>query len=45
MIEARSLSTRYGGTLAVDDMSLTVGAGQVTGFLAPTDVASRPPCA
>jgi ABC-2 type transport system ATP-binding protein len=35
MIEVRSLSKRYGGTLAVDDVSFTVEAGQVTGFLGP----------
>lgn len=35
MIEARSLSKRYGGTLAVDDLSFTIGAGRVTGFLGP----------
>lgn len=35
MIEARSLSKRYGRTLAVDDLSFDVAAGQVTGFLGP----------
>lgn len=34
-IEARSLSKRYGATLAVDELSFTVDAGQVTGFLGP----------
>jgi ABC-2 type transport system ATP-binding protein len=35
MIEARGLSKRYGPTLAVDDLSFEVEAGQVTGFLGP----------
>jgi ABC-2 type transport system ATP-binding protein len=35
MIEARGLTKRYGTTLAVDDLSFDVVAGQVTGFLGP----------
>ena len=35
MIEAVGLTKRYGATLAVDDLSFTVRAGQVTGFLGP----------
>jgi ABC-2 type transport system ATP-binding protein len=35
MIEARGLTKRYGDTLAVNDLSFTVLAGQVTGFLGP----------
>jgi ABC-2 type transport system ATP-binding protein len=35
MIEALGLTKRYGDTLAVDDLSFTVPAGQVTGFLGP----------
>jgi ABC-2 type transport system ATP-binding protein len=35
MIEVAQLSKRYGKTLAVDDLSFTVAAGQVTGFLGP----------
>ena len=35
MIEAIGLSKRYGDTVAVDDLSFTVPAGQVTGFLGP----------
>ena len=35
MIEARSLSKRYGDKLAVDDLSFTVRPGVVTGFLGP----------
>lgn len=34
-IEALKLSKRYGETLAVDDLSFSVAAGQVTGFLGP----------
>jgi ABC-2 type transport system ATP-binding protein len=35
MIEARSLTKRYGRTLAVDNLSFTVEPGRVTGFLGP----------
>jgi ABC-2 type transport system ATP-binding protein len=35
MIEAAGLTKRYGATAAVDDLSFTVPAGQVTGFLGP----------
>ena len=35
MIEARSLTKRYGSTLAVDDLSFTVHPGKITGFLGP----------
>lgn len=35
MIEARSLCKRYSETVAVDDLTFTVAAGQVTGFLGP----------
>ncbi|MGQ0838571.1 ABC transporter ATP-binding protein [Actinokineospora sp.] len=35
MIEAVSLSKRYGKTLAVDNLSFTVPTGRVTGFLGP----------
>lgn len=35
MIEAAHVSKRYGPTLAVNDLSFTVRAGQVTGFLGP----------
>jgi ABC-2 type transport system ATP-binding protein len=35
MIEARGLTKKYGSTLAVDDLSFDVEAGQVTGFLGP----------
>ncbi len=35
MIEALGLSKRYGSTVAVDDLSFTVGDGRVTGFLGP----------
>ncbi len=34
-LEVRSLSKRYGKTVAVDDLSFSVDAGQVTGFLGP----------
>ena len=35
MIEARSLSKKYGDKVAVDDLSFSVQAGRVTGFLGP----------
>ena len=35
MIEARGLSKRYGDVVAVDDVSFTVGKGEVVGFLGP----------
>lgn len=35
VIELRHLTKRYGRILAVDDLSFTVAAGQVTGFLGP----------
>ena len=35
MIEAENLSKRFGGQLAVDDVSFTCGPGTVTGFLGP----------
>jgi ABC-2 type transport system ATP-binding protein len=35
MIEAKGLTKRYGDTMAVDDLSFSVLAGQVTGFLGP----------
>jgi ABC-2 type transport system ATP-binding protein len=35
VIEARGLTKRYGTTLAVDDLSLDVVPGRVTGFLGP----------
>lgn len=34
-LEVRHLSKRYGRTVAVDDLSFTVEAGRVTGFLGP----------
>ncbi|MFF4648267.1 ATP-binding cassette domain-containing protein [Streptomyces sp. NPDC001389] len=35
MISIRELTKRYGGTLAVDDLTFDVRAGRVTGFLGP----------
>jgi ABC-2 type transport system ATP-binding protein len=35
MIEAISLTKRYGDTVAVEDLSFVVPAGEVTGFLGP----------
>ena len=35
MIETEGLSKRFGGTLAVSELSLRVEAGEVMGFLGP----------
>ena len=35
VIECRGLTRRYGSTVAVEDLDLTVRAGQVFGFLGP----------
>jgi ABC-2 type transport system ATP-binding protein len=35
MIDVRHLTKRYGGTLAVNDLTFTVRPGRVTGFLGP----------
>ncbi|MFF3493067.1 ATP-binding cassette domain-containing protein [Streptomyces sp. NPDC002795] len=35
MIEARGLTERYGGTVAVEDLSFRVRPGSVTGLLGP----------
>ncbi len=35
MIEVRNLTRRYGTTLAVDDVSFSVGRGEIAGFLGP----------
>ena len=43
MIEARNLSKRYGGKLAVDHLSFTVTPGNVTGFLGPNGAGNPAP--
>ena len=35
VIDARGLRKYFGETLAVDDLSLTVGPGEIFGFLGP----------
>ncbi|HEY3005433.1 MAG TPA: ATP-binding cassette domain-containing protein [Kribbellaceae bacterium] len=35
LIEARGLTKRFGRTTAVDNLSFTVQAGRVTGFVGP----------
>ena len=44
-IEARGLVKRYGDVTAVDEVDLTVGAGEVYGYLGPNGAARRPRCA
>jgi len=34
-VEIRALTKRYGSTVAVDDLSFSIGAGRITGFLGP----------
>jgi ABC-2 type transport system ATP-binding protein len=41
MIEIEHISKRYGEKLALDDISFVVRTGTVTGFLGPTEPASR----
>ena len=41
MIEARSLTKRYGDKVAVDHLSFSVEPGKITGFLGP-NVAGKP---
>jgi ABC-type multidrug transport system ATPase subunit len=36
-LEVRNLTKRYGKTIAVDDLSFSVQAGHVTGFLGPNE--------
>ena len=35
MLEARGLTKRYGGTLAVDKVSFRVSRGEIVGYLGP----------
>ena len=35
MLEARGLTKRYGGTLAVDKVSFQVNRGEIVGYLGP----------
>ena len=37
MIDVQHVSKRYGGYLAVDDVSFQVPQGQILGFLGPKD--------
>ncbi|MBK5287093.1 MAG: ATP-binding cassette domain-containing protein, partial [Acidimicrobiia bacterium] len=34
-LEVRSLNKRYGGVIALDDVSLTIKAGEIVGFIGP----------
>jgi ABC-2 type transport system ATP-binding protein len=45
VIEARSLTKKFGDKVVVDDLSFTVRPGVVTGFLGPNVPASRRRCA
>ena len=42
MIEARDLTTRYGGTTVVDDLTRSVQPGRVTGVLGPNGAGRSP---
>jgi hypothetical protein len=44
VVRTDRLTKRYGERLAVDSVSLTVGRGEVYGFLAPTARAGPPRC-
>lgn len=44
MIEATGLSKRYGGAVAVDDISFSVAPGKVTGFLGPNGAGKSTTC-
>ena len=44
VISLRGLSKRYGDRLAVDDLSLDLRPGTVTGFLGPNGRANQPRC-
>ena len=35
MLELRNVSKRYGGSLAVDRVSFSARAGEITGYLGP----------
>ncbi|HKS37631.1 MAG TPA: ATP-binding cassette domain-containing protein, partial [Verrucomicrobiae bacterium] len=35
MIEVRNLTKRYAGNTAVNDLTFTVGRGEIVGFLGP----------
>jgi ABC-2 type transport system ATP-binding protein len=43
MIEARGLTKRYGGKVAVDGLTFTVRPGVVTGFLGPNGAGKPKP--
>jgi ABC-type uncharacterized transport system ATPase subunit len=45
MIEIRNLTKTYGAVRAVDDLTVTIRPGKVTGFLGPKGRASPPRCA
>lgn len=44
IIEVKGLTKTFGGTRAVDDLTLTIEPGMVTGFLGPNGAANPPPC-
>jgi ABC-2 type transport system ATP-binding protein len=45
MIEIRNLTKTYGAVTAVDDLTVTIRPGKVTGFLGPNGAGKSPRCA
>jgi ABC-type enterochelin transport system ATPase subunit len=45
VLELQRLTRRYGDMDALDDLSFTVGEGQMFGFVGPNGPARPPPCA
>ena len=43
MIQIEHLVKNYGSNCAVDDISLSIGEGEIVGFWAPTARANPPP--
>jgi ABC-2 type transport system ATP-binding protein len=43
MLELRSVSKSFSGIAAVDHVSFSARAGEVTGYLGPNGSANRPP--
>ena len=44
MIQVQGLTRKYGGALAIDDLSFTARPGQVTALIGLNEAGSRPRC-